>query len=130
MSFIDISLLGDKKLEKSFKKIELKLQKKIFKAAVKDAAKPILALAKSYVPVDTGKLKDSIKLKAGTGKRGTIGVRIETGTRAQLGISADDKFFYPTVVEYKHKSYLRRAIDSDPDGVRRAIARNIKAAIG
>ena len=130
MSFIDISVLGDKELQNSLKKLDIKLQKKIFKKAVRDAAKPILANAKSLVPVDTGKLKESIKLKTGTGRRGTVGVRIETGTRADLGINADDVYFYPTVIEYNNTSYLRAAIDKNPEAVKRQIGRNIRTALG
>lgn len=131
MSFVDISMLGDKKLAKKLKKIDIKMQKKIVKGAIKDAAQPILVLAKAYAPVDSGKLKNSLKLKMGAkqSKRGSIGVRIETGTREQLGIDADDKYFYPAVLEFKVKSFLRRAIDKNPDGVRRDIGRNIRAAL-
>ena len=128
-SFIDISMIGDKKTQKAFKKMEIKMQGKVFRKAVRDAAEPVLALAKMYTPVDTGKTRDSLKIRAGTGKRGTIGVRIQTGTRKELGIAPDEKFFYPAVVEYNHQSYLRRAIDNDPGSVRNHVARVIKASI-
>jgi pilus assembly protein TadC len=127
--FLDIKMLGEKELQARLKKIELKMQRKIVKGAMMKAARPVLALAKILVPVKTGRLRDSLRIRTLTGVRGAIGAKVETGTRQQLGIPADAKYFYPVVVEYKHQSFLRRAVDDDRELIMSIIAREIRAGI-
>lgn len=128
--FIDIELLGDKALAKRFRRLEYRAQARIFRPAVREACRPLLALARILVPVRTGNLKKSLKLRVASGIRNAVGMRLETGTREDLGIDKDDKYFYPTVVEYKQQSYLRAAIDDDPDGTRRRIGQGIRKRLG
>ena|SRR3990167_5903813 len=127
--FLDIKMLGEKELQARLKKIEIKMQRKIVKGAMKKAARPVLALAKILVPVKTGRLRDSLRIRQWTGKGGVFGTAIETGTRRDLGIPGWEKHFYPVVVEYKHQSFLRRAIDDDRELIVSIIAREIRAGI-
>jgi hypothetical protein len=128
--FVDISLIGDKKLAETFRKMEFKAQKKVFRQAVREASKPILQKAKELVPVDTGNLRDSLKLRALPFRPGVIGVTVMTGKRSELGIAADDKHFYPAIIEYRHKSYLRAALDAEPNATRQRVADGIRKRLG
>lgn len=131
----DISLFGDKQLQKKFKGLEKKIQKKILSKALRNAAKVVQASAKSKVPVDTGNLKRNIivrkeKLKASKG----IGIVVTIGSRAKLGIDANDKSFYPAAVELgtKNKSaqpYLRPAIQENRSRLIQQIGRELGKGI-
>lgn len=126
--FIDIRLLGDKELQKNLRKIDITLQRRIMKQALKRAAGPVLAEAKTRVPTRTYKLYESLKIRVFSRKGAPMAV-VETGTRAELGIPASEKFFYPAVVEYKHKSYLRAALDASRAEVLNIMRATIKAGI-
>ena len=129
MVTVDISVLGDKELSKSLGRLEMKMQKSIVRKALRKAARPVLDSAKSLVPVMTGKLKDSLRIRTLKSRRGTVNVIVETGKRSELGISPNDKYFYPVVVEYKHKSFMRAAIDARRTDAYEIAKREIRAGI-
>jgi|TARA_R110000851_G_scaffold36997_1_gene95880 HK97 gp10 family phage protein len=112
--FIDISVIGDKKLQQKLKRLALGTQKKIVRNAINRAILPVREKAKALVPFDTGLLEQSIKRKTSS-RKGKASARIRTGTRAELGIPWDAKFYYPASVEFGTKSqpaysYMRAAI--------------------
>lgn len=100
---VDIRLLGDKKLERLLRKLEPRVQKKVIRSAMRKAAKPVLARAKTLVPVRTGKrsgpLIRGMKIKSLKRSRFRVGVLLQTPTREELGLSADDKYYYPSAIE-------------------------------
>jgi HK97 gp10 family phage protein len=115
-SFVDVSVLGDKELQKKLKRLDIKLQKKIVRNAISRAILPVKHKAKSLVPVESGLLKKSIKRKTGV-KKGIARARIVTGTRIELGIPIDAKGYYPAAIEFgvpsqgkAAKSFMRAAI--------------------
>jgi HK97 gp10 family phage protein len=137
--FIDISVVGDRELQRKLRRLEVKLQKKIVRNAINRAILPVRDKAKSLVPVDSGLLKRSIKRKTGV-KKGIARARIVTGTRIQLGIPVDAKGYYPAAIEYgvpsqgkSANSFMRAAIsalrthvlqktgDYIDEGIRRAL---------
>jgi HK97 gp10 family phage protein len=125
---IDISLLGDKLLAKKFARFTDKMQNQIFKKAAKAAAVPVVLSAKSNAPVKTGAMRDSIKAKVFT-KRGLIGALVLTGNRETLGIDEEDKYYYPAIVEYKTKPFLRPALDSNEGRVRQILMQELRKAV-
>ena len=134
---VKIELLGDKKLDAALARLSGPAQKKAFRKSAREAFKPVLAAAKQKVPVDTGKLKKSLKLRSLKRSRGTIGVEVRTGTREELEIPADEPGYYPMAVEAGTKTqpaqpYIRPAFDENKDLVERrlraALARNIDEA--
>ena len=112
--FIDISFVGGWELQQKLKRLEIQLQRKIVRGAMRKAMKPVLASAKSFVAVDQGWLKSSLHIKSRT-RKGRTKVYVATGTREDLGIPSDAKGYYPAVLEYGTRtrapqSYLRRAM--------------------
>lgn len=141
--FLDIGFFGDAELQRNLNKFTEKLQKKIAKKALKKGAEVILHRARALVPVDTGALAGSLKIRAFTSgyktRRGAdlIGVVIEPGTRKELGIAPDDPYYYPAVLEYggQHGEYrrpmpfLRPAFDSGKAEADRVIAAEIRRGV-
>lgn len=137
--FVDISIVGDKKLQAKLRRLETKVQRKIVRKALRDAAKPVLADAKARVPVDTGLLKRSLVVRAARRqRRGTFGVFIQPKGRDFFGIPGDDPYFYPAIVEFGSlkralpaRSYLRAAVDDNRSAtllrIRNEIASQVKA---
>lgn len=114
--FVDISMTGDKALQKKLKRLEFNLQKKIVRNSISRAILPVRDKAKSLVPVDSGLLRQSIKRKRSS-RRGVASARIVTGTQVELGIPLDAKGYYPAAIEYgtskqPARSYLRAALSS------------------
>ena len=115
-NYIDISMIGSKKLQRKLEKLDIALQKKIVRQSINRAMLPVRERAKQYVPIDTGNLRDSIKRISRT-RRGKAAARIITGGRAELGIPAESRGYYPAVIEYgtrsparPAKSFMRRAM--------------------
>lgn len=99
---IDISLLGDREAERKLHRLDVALQRKIVRAALRLGARPVRDEAKRLAPVLTGKMRDTITIKALRARRGNFGVQVQTGTRAQLGIEPNDPYYYPAAVEFGH----------------------------
>jgi HK97 gp10 family phage protein len=116
---ISLNLSGDAELEKKFSELEFKFQKKIATKAIDVAAKDVLVRTRSLVPVDSGRLRRSLKKRAIKRTRNRIGRVIQTGSREELGIEPTDNSYYPAALEYGDsrrgippKSFLRRAVDT------------------
>lgn len=115
--FINISLVGDKKLQKTLKKLALKDQKKLVRSELRKAAKPILRDTIANAPKtaeSSGDLKKSIKLRAIKRSRNKIGVRIVAG--AETGSEALKRLGYATYTEWGSKNqaaqkFMRKAVD-------------------
>lgn len=78
LSRIDIRALGVPELQRAFDELEKKMQNKIVREATKAAAEIIFHSILAKVPVDLGKLRDSLELKKMGGRR-RIGYRVVTG---------------------------------------------------
>ena len=79
--------------------------KKVYRKAMREAARPVLATAKQIVPIATSKLQRSLKIRALRRSRKLIGVQVTPGTRAELGLSGDaETGFYPSQIELGFKS--------------------------
>ena len=131
MADIDISILGDKKLQRQLIGLVPKLQKRAFKDAAKRALVSVLADARRRVPVKSGRLKRSLKIKP---LKGGIGAIVSTGTRKALRIDANDPYYYPAAIEYGTKGkdarpFLRPALLNRTEEVLRIFGRELGPAI-
>ena len=119
MARFDISLLGDAELARKLHALPEKVERKVIRQAIRKGGQPILRDAKANANKLTGAMAKNIKLRAMKRKRGRIGVRIQTGTRLEMGISADEGYYYPAIVEFGDGAtrrafrFMRRALDSN-----------------
>ncbi len=105
---IDISILGDKALERGLSQLHGRIQRKVVRQSLRKSAKRLNAAIVqnlSGIPVapDSGRWLTAQKAqKPISGKRSRRGVRIEVGypSREALGIAAKDKYYYPAAIEY------------------------------
>lgn len=118
---VDIRILGDKKLQRKLSKLQTKVQAKTMRDASKKALIPVAKTAWDRAPFKTGKMRDSLKIVVA---RKGVGAILKTGTRRQLGISADDPYYYPAAIEYGTNkiqpfAFLRGALhDRKPEALR------------
>jgi HK97 gp10 family phage protein len=119
MARFDLSLLGDSALAARLAALPEKTERKVLRQAMRRAGQPILQAARSNANRRSGRMARSIKLRALRRRKGRIGVAIQTGTRLELGIGADDQYYYPAIVEFgdgeTHRPYrfMRRALDAN-----------------
>lgn len=110
-----IKIIGAAEVEARLRALPPKLQRKVIRPVMRSEAKVVLAVAKKLVPYDAGghqlsnaegekkakHLRNTLKVRvAKSRKRGEISMRVATGTRAELGIPADEKGYYPFALEY------------------------------
>lgn len=121
---IDISVTGDKELQRILNRLPDKLQKKIARNAIRKSAKRardrIVANIRKLNLIKTGRLLAAfeyapIRSQSST-PRSLIRIGVGFPYREQLGISPDDKYFYPAALEFGHPRapaypFMRPAID-------------------
>jgi HK97 gp10 family phage protein len=101
----DIRVLGDKNLTKAMRKLPDKVERKVLRKAMRTAFKTTLDRAKARVPVGSGALKRSLKLRARRGGRNRIAFAIFSGGKDVLGVPAKTKSgrprgYYPAAIEF------------------------------
>ena len=125
---VDITLLGDKRLERMFREIPDKAQRTVVRSALRRVAKKVHAETMSRVPVKTGKLKAALaaenKPRLKTFPKAVV-YYLNLPRRDLLGIAPDYPWYYPTHVEYGFvrqdgvtvppHSYIRAAVDENLD---------------
>lgn len=143
--FINISFLGDKGLQRALNRIEHKVAKRIVRKALRAETKLAIMEVAKRTPVDEGNLKWAIlnsKPRPSRGKfKGDFGTAFVWPTREEVGISPDDKGYYPMHLEfgYTHaggtavaaRPYVRPAFEETKqaafDRVRNAIGAAVAA---
>lgn len=129
MADIDLRIIGDTMVMRAVNALEKKMARRFVKTAMRAAGKVALAESIARVPVDTGRLRDSLHIVNKIGVRGLTGVKIESGKREELGIASDAKYYYPAIVEYRQKSYLRAAIDENHARLVSLIRSSLKSSL-
>lgn len=135
----EMSLTGDKKLDKTLRDLEPKVRRKTMVAAMREGAKKIEKVAKQYAPVgkpqpgkpehQPGTLKKSIKVRAAKRSRRTFGVDVRIGDKNWQGDA-----WYGSAVEFGSKKqegqhFLERAYDEKGKEVRDFVLKEIRAGI-
>lgn len=115
-AMISMDLIGDRDLVRKFYALDRSLQNRVIKTGLKPAATMIMYEAKARAPVNTGALRDGIYMEYRRYK-GRPEYHIKMPKRVDLAaknpkFKVDDKWYYPSIVEYLHKSYLRSAFDA------------------
>lgn len=134
---VDISMVGNKELERKLHRLDIQLQRKIVRGSMRKAMRQVRDEARNLAPVRTGRLQRSIKQQQRT-RRGVTRASIVTGERRELGIPANARGYYPAALEYGYRrngrhipgrSFMRRALYSKRSGVLRDLADDINRGI-
>jgi len=138
---VDISILGDKDLERKLSRIADKGQRKVVRAAIRKAAtrarKRIVQNIQREGLVDTGRMMQAFKktkIVSASNNRNMIRVGPRLPTRSELGIDADAKGYYPTALEFGYAlrpatPFIRPAIDEHKDEEIKVIGSDIGKGI-
>jgi HK97 gp10 family phage protein len=142
-----IYLTGQKELDRQLKGLAVAVQKKLFRKAAREAARPILAAAKKYAPSAhkkfknrdkqgrfrstrksrTGTLLKAIKLRAMKRSRsGRIGVQITLGEGYFKGKSYYGAFVELGTAKQKEQGFMRRAADDNREKAANIFQREIE----
>lgn len=91
----NVEIKGGAELAAALREFPVKFEVQVMGAALREGAKEIETRAKQHVPVRTGKLRDSIKIRRRTAKaRGFINLQVVAGDRKKGGA------FYAHMVEF------------------------------
>ena len=143
-SFVTID--GDKELNAFLRRFPDKLQRTALNKALKTGAEIVLGDARRLVPVGKEhdrpglRLKQTLKIvriKGKAAKNRGIGYKVVTGTRAELGIGPNEKYYYPAAVELGTKNrgdvgrrpFLRPALKNNESALMRVMRAEIKTEI-
>jgi HK97 gp10 family phage protein len=130
----DLKIDGARRLNKKLNKLGTNVARKVVRPAGRAAMEPVLQAAKNYTPVDTGRLRDSIKVYVRNSRQFGLDVGIQTGTRKRLKIPADAKHYYPSAIEFgtptmRGRSFMRRAIATRKEQALKILGAGIKAGL-
>lgn len=95
---MEFKVTGVEDIDRKLADLEGAIAKKIFRKAIREAARPMLQQVKANAPVGSGELKKSIKLRAIKRSRVSFGMRIGTDAGDYQG-----KQYYAPMVELGHK---------------------------
>ncbi len=139
---IDISVLGDKELQKRLSRISDKMQKKIVRTAIRNSAKRakdrIVANIQKQGLIDTGGMLKAFRSapirQSSRNPRKLVRIGVAFPDRADLGIDPDEKVYYPTAVEFGHGGvpaypFIRPAIDENKEQEHAQIAADIRTGL-
>jgi HK97 gp10 family phage protein len=95
-----------------------KLENKVVRAAIRQGANIIKEKAKSYVPIDTGDLKKSIKVTGTRYQKGKISFVIRPSGNKKKGVSVFYARFIENGTSKMHaQPFMRPAFDESGDEV-------------
>lgn len=118
----DLNVIGGADLAAALRDFPVKFEVQVMAAALREGAREIEARAKANVPVRTGKLRDSIKIRRRNNRRtGFVNLLITAGDRKKGGA------FYAHMVEFgtqPHEIRPRRAKSLFIAGLLRQVVRH------
>jgi hypothetical protein len=143
---VDVELLGDKQLQRDLEAMADTGQRRVMKRAMVKPTALIRKAVRDRVPGSGAKhraLKKGIKAKALRGSRWFIGRFVALPVREALGISENDKSYWPAALEYGHAivragkivghvkphSYLRAGFDAVESRARALLSREVGIGI-
>ena len=92
-----VAVKGGEELAAALREFPVKFEIQVMRSALREGAKEIEERAKANVPVRTGKLRDSIKIRSRTNKRtGYVNLIVTAGDRKKGGGGA----YYAHMVEF------------------------------
>lgn len=128
---------GLKELQTYFNTLEVKLKKVIVRKALREGAKIIKLATLKFVPVKSGKTKDSIKVRAAKRKTGRIAYLVQIGKGDFQG-----ETFYASFLEYGFRlktkygsktipaqAFMRQGFDSSKEAAKNKALEILKKEI-
>jgi len=132
---VSMDVLGIDDLQRKLTELGTRTANGVFRRALNASGKRIADAVISRATIDTGRLVEGINMAPLRARRGRVGVLIRTGSRADLGISATDPYYYPAAVEYGHATpggkrvpphpFVRPAFDARVDSETQRITNEI-----
>lgn len=121
---VKVSLEGGKEIARRLKAMDMAASAILMKAA-KAGGKIALDEAKKNCPVDTGSLRDSLKMNE----------NISKPTKADVKIDYDKSLKYGVFVELGARGraprpFMREAVDDNQDKINKAITQSLADAVG
>lgn len=133
---VDISVLGDRALERQLEALTRRLQRKLTRQALKPAMRIVERRSKQLVPVKTGLLKKNIKVRPMKRSRSRMGYLVTSGGMTRKGKMTDftGAAYYGGFVEFgtvkmKGRSFLKRAAEQEEANVYRRFERKLKVLL-
>lgn len=131
---VKAQVLGGETAVKVFDGLPAVLQRNLIRKSVRKAAKPVLDRAKANVPVDKGKLKASLKLRALRRTRkfpGRVGLKIQTSGKDSLfaGEQYYGAFQEFGTADIEPSGFLKRAADESKQEVNSIFQAELRARL-
>lgn len=132
--FINLELVGERRIRKAFDALAAKLQNKILREEFSKGIKAYRKALKPEIPIgETRKLKFGHQTKSRS-RRGRVTTWVRWKDREYFRVRNPDDAFYPAVVYYGKKNqpdnrYMRRAWKSVEKPITRDVVDNVRKRI-
>jgi Bacteriophage HK97-gp10, putative tail-component len=128
-----VVVTGIRRIDRRLHTLLPRIQKKVVRQGIRAGLKVIAAEVRATAPVDTGEMKAHVKVRAVKGrKRGSISLECRIGGSAKLKRTSPKTgktVFYPAIVEYLKKKFMKRVFDSKGRQARQVMIDNIRSGI-
>ena len=127
---VQLDLIGDEAVQRKFKALEGKLQKKFARKSMRKAAKVIQKEAKARVPTGkTGMLKKNIKVRSAKRSRSRIGINVVVGEGWYTGEQFYGAFVELGTSKQPARPFMRPALEDKRDEARRVLVDELQDLI-
>lgn len=136
MSIAAITVKGGRELERKLIGLERKAARKVVRQALRVGAKIVHAAAKQEVPVRTGRLRKSLKVRrAKKNRRGSYAITVTTGQAESMFTG---EAYYGAFVHFGHRkgkrqvspnAFIQRAYERTEGRARDVVLRDMAAGI-
>ena len=122
----NITVFGEKELNRRFQELPQKVQRKILKGSLKEGAEMVLEQTQANAPVDTGLTKESFELENIKG-RNKVGWKIVSNPEVipDARVIAQE---YGTSKDPAHP-FMRPAVETCREAVVQSIEQDVKSAV-
>lgn len=122
-------VIGIKEIDRALKSFEPRVAKKLVKAAMRKAMRPVKAAVEQNAPVDTGLLRSAVKIRASKKSRTSFGIDVRIGEQDWVG-----QTWYAAAQEYgtsrmEGTGFMRKAFDETGEEAKAIALRELLAGI-
>ena len=133
---IKVRLEGIEELKKIFKQLDREVKKQIYEKAVQEGAEMVVQTAKAKVPVDTGALKESIKIiESKAGEKGSFSkVGSDIAIHKRDAVTRQAHGYYSFFTEYgtsrmPARPFIRPALDENSQKIKDKFIEVLKSEV-
>jgi Bacteriophage HK97-gp10, putative tail-component len=127
-----VIVTGVRDIDRKLKSLLPRLERKVIRQGMRAGLKLMAAEVKAQSPVETGATRRNVKVRSLRRRRNTISMEVRIKAVDELkrtSAKTGKTVFYPAIVEYKRRHFMRRSFDAKKEAARKLTITTIRAGV-